>query len=91
MGTTAHRSLLSDVHGSALDVLALHVDLQPVQVDDAVLDGGGHVAAVCEPHLLHHVATTCLEYPAHLNIRLFADQTRKIIHFLKLSKEYRYN
>ena len=64
--------LLSDVHGLALDVLALHVDLQPVQVDDAMLDGGGHVTAVGEPHLLHHVAATCLEYPAHLIIGMFA-------------------
>ena len=67
----AHYSLLSDVHGSALNVLALHVDLQSVHVNDAMLDGGGNVTTVCEPHLLHHVTTTCLEYPAHLNKRMF--------------------
>ena len=59
--------LILDIHRSALDVLALHVDLQPVVVDDAVLDGGRHVAAVREPHLLHHVPAARLEYPPHLD------------------------
>ena len=57
--------LLFDIHRSALDVLALHMDLQPV-VNHAVLDGCREVATVREPHLLHHVAAARLKYPTHL-------------------------